>query len=157
MKTKRKKKGLRCKTSWCSVLSPKVCDDQKKKKKKKKVFAYQSVGFRSQKKKKNKMVTPEAGRPTPSSDATVYPFIFCKKFQHSSHRRSQDFWLEGGGGANHKSHAMTSSEICKKGTFCNTKISQNGRSEVVVRVWHINRILLKGEEDLSWKLESANV
>ena len=45
------------------------------------------------------------------------------------HRRSQDFdW----GGPNHKSHAMTSSEIFKTGTFCGAKISQNGRSEAVV-------------------------
>ena len=28
-----------------------------------------------------------------------------------------------GGGPNHKSHAMTSSEIFKKGTFCGAKIS----------------------------------
>ena len=30
------------------------------------------------------------------------------------------------GGPNHKSHAMTSLEILKKGTFCRAKISQNG-------------------------------
>ena len=46
------------------VFSPKVCDDQKKK-----VFAYQSVGFWSPKKKEPKwchpkMVTPGAGRPS---------------------------------------------------------------------------------------------
>ena len=52
------------------VFSPKVRDDQKKKRKEKKVFAYQTVGFRSQKKKKTKnkwchpkMVTPGAGPP----------------------------------------------------------------------------------------------
>ena len=28
-----------------------------------------------------------------------------------------------GGGANHKSHAMTSSEVFKKGTFCEAKMS----------------------------------
>ena len=32
------------------------------------------------------------------------------------HRRSQDFWL-GGGGANQKSHAMKSSEIFERGIF----------------------------------------
>ena len=53
----------------------KVCDDQKKRKK---VFAYQSVDFRSQKKKTNKcchpkMVTPGAGRP---SDATDLVYVF---------------------------------------------------------------------------------
>ena len=32
-------------------------------------------------------------------------------------------WGGGGGGANHKSHAITSSEIFKKGTFCWAKIS----------------------------------
>ena len=46
------------------------------------------------------------------------------------------------GGPNHKSHAMTSSEIFKKGTFCGAKISQNGRSEVVV-CCHLTRILVK--------------
>ena len=35
------------------------------------------------------------------------------------------------GAPNQKSHAMTSSEIFKRGTFCGTKISQNGRSEAV--------------------------
>ena len=39
------------------VFSLKVCDDKKKKKK---IFAYQSVGFRSQKKKKQ-MVSPQNG------------------------------------------------------------------------------------------------
>ena len=60
----KKKKGLRCKTSWFSV--------QKYVMTKNKVFAYQSVSFRSQKKTttKNKwchpkMVTPGAGRPPP--------------------------------------------------------------------------------------------
>ena len=48
------------------------------------------------------------------------------------------------GGPNHKSHAMTSSEIFKKGAFCGTKISQNGRSEVVV-CCHLTRILVKEE------------
>ena len=45
---------------------------------------------------------------------------------------------------NHKSHAMTSSEIFKKGTFCGAKISQNGRSEVVV-FGYLTRILVKEE------------
>ena len=53
------KKGLRCKTSWFSVRKYVMT-----KKKKKKVFAYRSVGFRSQKKKKQ-----TNGSPTPS-DAT---------------------------------------------------------------------------------------
>ena len=35
------------------------------------------------------------------------------------------------GGPNHKSHAMTSSEIFEKVIFCGAKISQNGRSEAV--------------------------
>ena len=47
------------------VFSPKVCDDQKTQNK---VFAYQSVGFRSQK-KKTQMVSPQngdtRGRPPP--------------------------------------------------------------------------------------------
>ena len=50
-----------------------------------------------------------------------------------------------GGGANHKSHAMTSSEIFERGIFRETKISQNGGSEAVVCVWHLTRILLKRE------------
>ena len=124
--------------------------------KKKKVFAYPSVGFRSQKKKKNKMVTPEAGHPTPLATPLFTLLSFAKNFSIPAIGVARIFdWIEEG--ANHKSHTMTWSEICEKGTFCNTKISQNGRSEVVVRVWHVNRILLKGEEDLSWKLESANV
>ena len=45
------KKGLRCKTSWFSVRKYAMI--------KKKVFAYQSVGFRSQKKKKPNGVTPK--------------------------------------------------------------------------------------------------
>ena len=68
-----KKKGLRCKTSWFSVRKYVMT--------KKKVFAYQSVGFWSQKKKKTKwchpkMVTPGAGRPP--SDATANAFLALK-------------------------------------------------------------------------------
>ena len=48
------------------------------------------------------------------------------------------------GGPNHKSHAMTSSKIFKKGTCCGAKISYNRRSEAVAR-WHLTRILVKGE------------
>ena len=36
------------------------------------------------------------------------------------------------GGPNHKSHAMTSSKICKRGTFCGIKISQDVRTEIIV-------------------------
>ena len=32
---------------------------------------------------------------------------------------------------NHKSHAMTSSEIFKRGTFCRAKILYNGRLEAL--------------------------
>ena len=61
-----KKKGLRSKTSWFSIRKYVMT--------KKKVFVYQSLGFRSQKKKNPngvtpKWVTPGAGRPP--SDATV--------------------------------------------------------------------------------------
>ena len=61
MQVKTKKKGPRCKTSWFLVRKYVIT--------KKKVFAYRSVGFRSQKnKKKNKwfhpkMETPGAGSP----------------------------------------------------------------------------------------------
>ena len=48
------------------------------------------------------------------------------------------------GGPNHKSHAMTSSKIFKKGTFCGAKIAKNGGSQAVAW-WHVTRILVKGE------------
>ena len=54
------------------VFNPKVCDDQKQNKKK--VFAYQSLGFQSQKKKKQ-TVSPQngdtPGRAAPPSNATA--------------------------------------------------------------------------------------
>ena len=63
--------------------------------------------------------------------------------------------IGGGGGPNHKSHAMTSSEIFKKETFCRAKITQNGRSEVVV-CGHLTRILVK-VEGKNEQLKSENV
>ena len=77
-KEKRKKSSLQNELAF----GPKVCDDKKK------VFAYQSVGFRSQKKtnKNNKwchpkMVTLGAGhQPRPPSDATI-----LNKFVFGSH------------------------------------------------------------------------
>ena len=39
------------------------------------------------------------------------------------------------GGPNHKSHAMTSSEIFKRETFCGTKISSRGKSEAEAWFW----------------------
>ena len=56
-------------------------------------------------------------------------------------------------GPNHKSHAMTSSEIFKKGAYCGTKISQGGRSEGEACFWHLTRILLKGEGLLKLKVK----
>ena len=44
------------------------------------------------------------------------------------------------GGSNHKSHAMTSSKIFKRGTFWRAKISPDGRSETVA-CWHLTTIL----------------
>ena len=44
------------------------------------------------------------------------------------------------GGPNHKSRAMTSSKIFKRGTFCGTKVSNDGRSEIAA-CWHLTRIL----------------
>ena len=44
------------------------------------------------------------------------------------------------GGLNHKSHAMTSSKFFKRTRFCGTKISYDGRSEIVA-CWHLTRIL----------------
>ena len=128
--------------SWCSVFSPKVCDDQRKKKRSLPTNHW-VFGL---KRKKNKMVTPEAGRPNPLETPLFTLLSFAKNFSIPAIGVARIFdWK--GGGPNHKSRTMTSSEICKKGTFCNTKISQNGRSEVVVHVWHVNRILLEGEEE----------
>ena len=45
-----------------------------------------------------------------------------------------------GGSLNHKSHAMTSSKFFQRGSFCGTKISKDGRSEIV-GCWHVTRIL----------------
>ena len=55
------------------------------------------------------------------------------------HRHSQNFGLK----ENHKSYAMTSSQIFKKGTFYGTK---NERSEAGGLVSHITTNLLKGKE-----------
>ena len=43
-------------------------------------------------------------------------------------------------GLSYKSHAMTSSKIFKRGTFHGTKISQDGRSEIVA-YRHLTTIL----------------
>ena len=45
-----------------------------------------------------------------------------------------------GGGLNHKSHEMMSSKFFQRESFCGTKISQNGRSEIVACL-HVTRIL----------------
>ena len=50
------------------------------------------------------------------------------------------------GGPNHKSHAMMSSEIFKKRSFCGAKILLNGRSEAV-DPWHLTRILVQGKDE----------
>ena len=53
------------------------------------------------------------------------------------HWYTQDFdW----GDLNYKSHEMTSSKFFQRGSFCGTKISQNGRSEIVACL-HVTRIL----------------
>ena len=44
------------------------------------------------------------------------------------------------GGPNQKSHAIKSSEIFQRGSFCGTKISKDGRSEIVA-CWRLTRIL----------------
>ena len=46
-----------------------------------------------------------------------------------------------GGGLNYKSHEMTSSKFFPRGSFCGTKISKDGRSEIVVACLHVTRIL----------------
>ena len=46
------------------------------------------------------------------------------------------------GDLNHKSHAMTSSKIFNRESFCRTKISWDGRSEIVA-CWLLSRILQK--------------
>ena len=48
-------------------------------------------------------------------------------------------------GANHKSHAMTSSKIFKRGTVYGEKILQNGRSEAVACV-ALNQDFGKGRD-----------
>ena len=45
-----------------------------------------------------------------------------------------------GGGLNHKSHEMTSSKFFHRESFCGTKISHDGRSEIVTCL-HVTRIL----------------
>ena len=45
-----------------------------------------------------------------------------------------------GGCLNHKSHKMTSSKFFQSGSFCGTKISSDGRSEIGA-CWHVTRIL----------------
>ena len=57
--------------------------------------------------------------------------------------RSQDFLM--GGRGKPQNACMTSSKFFERGTFCRTNISWNERSEAVASVWHLNRILLKGE------------
>ena len=42
----------------------------------------------------------------------------------------------GGGGSNHKSHAMTSSKTSKKEFFEGAKIFWNGRPEAMAWCWH---------------------
>ena len=43
-------------------------------------------------------------------------------------------------GLNHKSHEMKSSKFFQRGSFCETNILYNGRSEIV-GCWHVTRIL----------------
>ena len=84
----------------------------------------------------------ECSRPRPRTKDTgasvLQKNVFKKFFRQSPiHWRTQNFdW----GGLNNKSHAMTSSKIFKTGSFCETKISQNGRSEIVACL-HVTRIL----------------
>ena len=46
-----------------------------------------------------------------------------------------------GGGLKHKSHEMMSSKFFQRGSFCGTKISHDGRSEIVVACLHVTRIM----------------
>ena len=46
-----------------------------------------------------------------------------------------------GGGQNYKSHEMTSSKFFQRGSTCGTKISYDGRSEIVVVCLHVTSIL----------------
>ena len=62
--------------------------------------------------------------------------------QDLKHWRSQDFGL---GCPKHKSHAMMSSEIFKRETFCETKISQNKDQQPWPGSALNRRILLKKE------------
>ena len=46
-----------------------------------------------------------------------------------------------GGGLNYKSHEKTSSKFFQRESFCGTKISWDGRSDIAVACLHITRIL----------------
>ena len=50
-----------------------------------------------------------------------------------------------GGGLNHNSHEMMSSKFFQRGSFCGTKISQDGKSEIVVAYLHVARILQRNK------------
>ena len=65
--------------------------------------------------------------------------VFKNFFQAISNSLAYPEFLIGGG-LNHKSHAMTSSKFFQRGSFCLTKISLDGRFEIVA-CWHVTRIL----------------
>ena len=89
----------------------------------------------------------QCSRPRPRTKDTGASVLQKKKvfkifFQAISNLLAYPEFLIGGG-LNHKSHDMTSSKFFQRGSFCGTKISLDGRSEIVVACLHVTRILLR--------------
>ena len=66
--------------------------------------------------------------------------VFKNFFQAISNLLAYPGFLSGKG-LNHKSHEMTSSKIFQRGSFCGTKTSYDGRSEIVVACLHVTSTL----------------
>ena len=66
--------------------------------------------------------------------------VFTNIFQAISNLLAYQEFLVGVG-LNHKSHEMTSSKFFQRGSFCGTKISKDGRSEMAVACLHVTKIL----------------
>ena len=87
----------------------------------------------------------ECSRPRPRTKDTGASVLQKKKmfknfFQAISNSLAYPEFLIVGG-LNYKSHEMTSSKFFQRGSFCGTKISCSGSSEIVVACLHVSRIL----------------